>query len=326
MNYIYKQNGSIVLFVNQKVHTIDKSALNYHSVLDALDNENWDEVKSLLDVRKYCAEYTNGRVSIAGNDIYLDNVIVRNGLARRMVTLFKDNMNIDPMCRFLENLSKNPLKSAVEELYEFMESNDLPITSDGHFLAYKKVNHNYLDLYSGTIRNKIGDVVTMDRDDVNPNREQTCSTGLHFASYNYASTFGNGHLMVLKINPMDVVSIPNDYNNSKGRCCKYVVVDEVQDDSLDKHYTDQHGFDNDDWMVKDDIDNLDDEPLSDDIHPRTQKAWDAGSKLTEDDVRDIRNDCKSGMYTLKEIAEEYDISARQVGRIRDYEAWSWVTD
>ena len=33
--------------------------------------------------------------------------------------------------------------------------------------------------------------------------------------------------MVLKINPRDVVSIPNDYNNQKGRCCRYEVIDEV---------------------------------------------------------------------------------------------------
>ena len=29
--------------------------------------------------------------------------------------------------------------------------------------------------------------------------------------------------MIVKINPADVVAIPTDYNNTKGRCCKYVV-------------------------------------------------------------------------------------------------------
>ena len=34
--------------------------------------------------------------------------------------------------------------------------------------------------------------------------------------------------MLIKVNPRDVVSIPVDYNNSKGRCCKYEVVGEVK--------------------------------------------------------------------------------------------------
>jgi polyhydroxyalkanoate synthesis regulator phasin len=31
----------------------------------------------------------------------------------------------------------------------------------------------------------------------------------------------------MKVNPRDVVSIPSDYNNEKGRCCEYAVVDEI---------------------------------------------------------------------------------------------------
>jgi hypothetical protein len=35
--------------------------------------------------------------------------------------------------------------------------------------------------------------------------------------------------MLVKINPADVVSIPSDYNNAKGRTWKYEVVGEVTD-------------------------------------------------------------------------------------------------
>jgi hypothetical protein len=33
--------------------------------------------------------------------------------------------------------------------------------------------------------------------------------------------------MILKINPRDVVSIPNDYGYSKGRACRYEIVGEL---------------------------------------------------------------------------------------------------
>jgi len=34
--------------------------------------------------------------------------------------------------------------------------------------------------------------------------------------------------VIVKIDPADVVSIPSDYNNQKGRCCKYMVIREVE--------------------------------------------------------------------------------------------------
>jgi hypothetical protein len=35
--------------------------------------------------------------------------------------------------------------------------------------------------------------------------------------------------MIVKVFPSDVISIPKDYNNAKGRCCKYEVIGEVAD-------------------------------------------------------------------------------------------------
>jgi hypothetical protein len=66
----------------------------------------------------------------------------------------------------------------------------------------------------------------MNRQDVDDNCNNTCSTGLHFCSLNYLGSFGSSGdpVVILKIDPKDVVSIPVDYNNTKGRCCKYEVV------------------------------------------------------------------------------------------------------
>ncbi len=53
---------------------------------------------------------------------------------------------------------------------------------------------------------------------------------LHFAAYDYAkNSYRGAHIVVVKINPADVVSIPNDYNNQKGRCCRYEVIGERKD-------------------------------------------------------------------------------------------------
>jgi hypothetical protein len=114
-----------------------------------------------------------------------------------------------------------------------LEKCNLPITPDGHFLAYKKVRENYKDVHSGTMDNSVGQVVEMERHEVNDNKDQTCSTGLHFCSQSYLTSFGGERIVIVKINPRDVVSIPSDYNDAKGRACRYEVIGELNVDPAD---------------------------------------------------------------------------------------------
>jgi len=103
----------------------------------------------------------------------------------------------------------------------------MPITPDGHFLAYKKVRANYKDVHSGTMDNSVGQIVEMERHEVDDNKDVTCSTGLHFCGMSYLSCFGGDRTVIVKINPADVVAIPSDYNDAKGRACRYEVIGEL---------------------------------------------------------------------------------------------------
>jgi hypothetical protein len=117
-----------------------------------------------------------------------------------------------------------------------LEKNSLPITPDGHFLAYKKVRYDYKDCHSGTMDNSVGQVVEMERNSVDDDKDRTCSTGLHFCSRDYLNHFGGERLVIVKVNPRDVVSIPSDYNGAKGRACRYEVVDEIDKDRADEAF------------------------------------------------------------------------------------------
>jgi hypothetical protein len=112
----------------------------------------------------------------------------------------------------------------------------LPITPDGSFLAYKKIRQDYTDCHTGKMNNSVGQVVEMERNKVDDDQNQTCSTGLHFCSRDYLNHFGGERIVIVKINPRDVVSIPNDYNDSKGRACRYEVVDEIDKDKADEAF------------------------------------------------------------------------------------------
>jgi hypothetical protein len=132
----------------------------------------------------------------------------------------------------MHNLMANPSARAVSELYGFLEKGGMPITPDGYFLAYKKVRANYKDCHSGTMDNSVGKVVQMERNAVNDDKDITCSHGLHFCSRSYLDHFGGDRIVIVKINPADVVSIPSDYNDAKGRACRYEVIGELAGETV----------------------------------------------------------------------------------------------
>lgn len=110
----------------------------------------------------------------------------------------------------------------------------MPITPDGYFLAYKKVRPDFTSFHDCNTRNDVGSSVFMPREQCEFNRVVCHSGGLHFCSFSYLPMYSGheGHVLVLKVNPADVVSIPIDADDSKGRACRYTVVDTVPEDEV----------------------------------------------------------------------------------------------
>jgi hypothetical protein len=228
MSYPYIiQGNNVVVVIGNKSHTISKTHITYQKVIDAIKASAWDTIADIIEPKKVVLNYGAGNVSIQGETLYWKGEVLNTGLAIRMIAMLQEGFPIEPMVNFMENLYANPSKRAVTELYGFLEKNNLPITSDGHFLAYKKVRKDFKDCHTGTMDNSVGQVVEMVRNEVDDDQNRTCSTGLHFCSQNYLSHFGGERTVIVKINPRDVVSIPTDYDNSKGRACKYEVIGEL---------------------------------------------------------------------------------------------------
>jgi len=221
------QGSNIVVVIDNKPHTISKTHITYQKVLDAIKAEDWDALPDIIEPKKVVLNYGAGNVSIQGETLYWKGKELNTGLSVRMIAMLQEGFPIEPMVNFMENLYQNPSKRAVTELYNFLEKSNLPITPDGHFLAYKKVREDYKDCHSGTMDNSIGQVVEMERHDVDDNKDRTCSTGLHFCAMSYLASFGGARTVIVKINPRDVVSIPSDYNDAKGRACRYEVIGEL---------------------------------------------------------------------------------------------------
>ncbi len=231
------QGNNITVVIGSTPHTISKTHITYNKVLEAIKAGNWERVKEIIDPKKVVLNYGEGNVSIQGEKLFWKNEEFNGALATRMINMLQDGFPIEPMVKFMENLMQNPSHRSVQELYGFLEKNDPPITPDGHFIAYKKVRDNYFDVHSGKFDNSVGKIVEMERNKVDDKAENTCSAGLHFCSKGYLNHFGGSRIMIVKINPRDVVSIPTDYDFSKGRACRYEVIAELgvdADEAVDK--------------------------------------------------------------------------------------------
>lgn len=227
-------NG-ILLYINNQPLTVGNDHPNFSKIKAAIAAKNFDVIPALADivtsVRKWL---NNGRdFELRGDQVYLNGDPFSSEVTSKVLSMIEAGADAEPLYAFLRKVRSNPSKAAQDELLLFCVANGFMIHEDGDIIAYKSVRGNYTDIHSGKFRNAVGDVVTMPRHTVDDDRNRTCSTGLHFASHEYASTWAgqidgvNRRLMVMKINPRDVVSIPSDYNNQKGRCARYEVISEL---------------------------------------------------------------------------------------------------
>lgn len=192
----------------------------------ASDQTLLETVDPLISIRKH----TSGLFEINDEgEVFVAGVKLPTALANRLVD-FADNALLSQaksLVLFWQNALKNPLERARTDLYAFLEHNGIPITQDGCFVAYRSVvrhqDGNLYDAHTGKFRNNVGDIVTMPRDQVDSNPDQTCSRGLHVAAFEYAKGFSQV-LLEVKVNPADVCAIPTDYNGQKMRVCKFEVV------------------------------------------------------------------------------------------------------
>jgi len=210
---------------------VDASHMNFEAVVGAIKARDFDKAIELGSVKSFINTMTAGRVGVTDDGVTFKGQPITGYLASKMMLFFREGLPIDHYCKFLDNLMDNPSMTSRNELFLFLEAADLPITPDGHFLAYKAVRADFRDKHSGRFNNAPGALHSMPRHDVDDDRNKTCSYGFHAAAYEYARGFmSNGDkLVAVKINPANVVSVPSDYGNQKLRCTSYEVMFEVPD-------------------------------------------------------------------------------------------------
>lgn len=224
---------------------IDRSAENFTEVFDlivssAMAQDALEKAYFLCTPKKLVESFTKGKFKVdvvKGSIMYTPDVgvpfEVSGKLSQRIVDTIKNDGadGVESLFNFLDKLMLNPSNRSVNELYGFMTHNDITIDADGDFYGWKVVRDTYFDVHSNTMDNSVGNDVRVARNQVNENSDVTCSYGLHVCAKSYIKHFSSAgnRVVKVKVNPMDVVAIPKDYNDSKMRCSGYLVVEDVTD-------------------------------------------------------------------------------------------------
>lgn len=192
-------------------------------------------LEALFDMAKPIRDYigVNGKITIDNGVVKFNGEPVHNYTTDKIIQFMELGLPIEPIVNFLNRLMANPSRRAVEELYRFLVHKNMPLTPSGKFRAYKGVRGDYKDRHSGKFSNHVGAVLRMPRNLVDDDARSSCSSGFHAGSLAYANNWAgpDGRLMVVEIDPADVVSVPFDCDGQKLRTSCYTVVDELKDRS-----------------------------------------------------------------------------------------------
>ena len=227
-------DNGVFLFHNGKYNTAGPEHPNIVKIKDAVVLKKYDEAEKLMDVAHGMNDwakkqkFNTTRFTIDDGVVYMDDQPFSDEVSQKVINMMSAGQDADALINFLRKTKKNPSATAQKELLLFCHANDFLIHRDGDIIAFKGISDNWFDKFTGTLDNHVGNILEMERNEVDDNRDRVCSYGLHFGAIKYATDYGN-KVIVVKVNPKDVVSIPSDYHNEKGRCCRYEVVAELKD-------------------------------------------------------------------------------------------------
>ena len=227
-----------------KPYTLNNSHSNFKPFKKALIAGDFETAINYLDIKKQIKEFADGELKVENGSVYYYGTQLHGKVVDKLIELLESGMKIgSPFIKFVKNLLDNPSNNSVEELYDFLSYKSLPIDDDGYVLGYKGVAHDGWSISGNTqtivlqgevnergqIMNRVGDTIEVQRRSVDDNRQNNCSHGLHIGSFDYAKSWaGGGQLLLVRFNPADAVSVPQDCSCQKLRVCKYEIIEEIE--------------------------------------------------------------------------------------------------
>lgn len=244
-------NNGMTLFLGDRVVNVKKSSNKFSEILELFDH-GWtgetlkESIEEILEASQVIEEGFSEDLS------EFEGIKMHPVFVEKLRRLYDDGYPTHCIKEFFQRYSENPSFELVQlenissnqfGLFDFLSVRELPITEDGCFLAYKGVQENYWSINGNTktrilrgqtdsgghVYNGPGHVIECHRGDVDSSRYACSTHGLHVGSLEYAKNWAgeNGKVLVVKIDPKDVVSVP-EREACKCRVSKYEVIQEIK--------------------------------------------------------------------------------------------------
>jgi hypothetical protein len=227
----------LTVFVNGRSYQVHKTNPNFGLALQAWrDAVPAHKLIEVLNAALAMVAFTKGKVEVKSGEVFFNGKKLQGVEVERIKTFMAQGLPYKPLLKWLDKMVNHPDTNAQAQLYKFLEHKGLPITEDGCFLAYKRVRKDYTDAHSGKVSNKPGQSPRMKREDVYNDPNVDCGRGLHVGAFDYIAWYtqnnkeaGEGRTVVVKVDPLDAVSVPKDHSFMKLRTCGYTVVCDYND-------------------------------------------------------------------------------------------------
>lgn len=240
--------GTLTVFEDDEVFTINSEDPNFGTYVAGLANgRSFTEMKeeaNPYEIVEQTGLLTLGRSKDSGTErLFFDGEPIEPILEQTIIRYRRQGRSTHNLVSFLERLHQNTSESSKEFLYQWATTSGMTITEDGYLLGWRGLNSEgksihqgeaYVDgvLHTGNIPNPVGSVISMNREDCESDPSVSCGAGLHVGSESYATNWAQGSIVYVKVDPKDVVSVPN-HECEKMRVSRFEVIDLVTQDVVD---------------------------------------------------------------------------------------------
>jgi hypothetical protein len=247
-------NETITLIIDngKQIITAKSDHPRWLSIRDAFAAGNDALLESLVSIKAVIENYSVGKLSVNSAGVTYNGRPMHTVDSNRVMAFLKNGIDYQPIANYIEKKAKNPSKRAIEEMYNFLENKFMPLTPSGTFIAYRGVNDDYWSKTgnletvviqgevnaAGQILNKIGATIEIERSSCDDDKSRDCAPGLHIGSLEYAKAWAS-RVILVEVDPADVISIPENSGCAKMRCCKYKIIGEFSY-PLNDIYDDEH--------------------------------------------------------------------------------------
>lgn len=250
MQKLIRINNKVIIILNNGCKFEKENVTD--EVFDTICNSSDEELMTMFNPKS--AEELKEAESVKEiiNNVEDSNLLVKKGdsiyfkgvselsLPKELVEAIltaesnNDELKLEAYRNFWTLMSLNPNEECRKNLFWFLTKYDMTIAKCGFFVGYRNVDTTseegvYTDHHSHTFKIKIGEMVTMPREQCDCDSSVSCSSGLHIGGKGWLKRnyYGNTGLACL-INPADTIAVPKIDNYGKLRTCAYLPIEVIK--------------------------------------------------------------------------------------------------